>query len=204
MRAVIIAGGAMGDYAYIRQFIRPTDTIIAADSGYRHAVGLGVRPHVVLGDFDSLGEPPREIETQRVPAEKDFTDMELAVVWARERGIRDFLLLGAIGTRMDHTMTNILLLSELLEAGESGEVLDEHNRIRITDESAEIDCAAGDILSLIPLTACVGVTTENLKYPLADAVLSVGNGLGVSNVVTRNPARVTLRDGKLLVMLCQD
>ena len=204
MRAVIITGGSMSDYAYIRPFIRPEDYIIAADSGYRHAEALGLRPHVLLGDFDSLDELPSGIETCRVPEKKDFTDTDFAIDWARERGIRDFLLLGAIGTRMDHTLTNILLLDRLLAAGENGEIIDEHNRIWITDTKVEIVAKPGDILSLVPLQPCIGVTTHGLSYPLHEATLQVGHGWSVSNVVLTSPAKITLTAGKLLVMLCKD
>ena len=205
MRAVLIAGGRMSDYAYIRQFISPEDYIIAIDSGYHHAVALGLRPHVLLGDFDSITTAlPEGIELHRVPTEKDFTDLDLAVAWARERALGEFLLLGTIGSRMDHTLSGIFLLSGLLEAGERAEVLDEHNRIWLTDREIEVAGAPGDLLSLIPLTPCAGVTTHNLAYPLQSAALSPGHGLGVSNVILESPAKVELTSGKLLVMLCRD
>jgi len=101
-------------------------------------------------------------------------------------------------------LTNILQLTRFLDANEHAEILDEHNRIWITDTVIELDGKAGDILSLIPLTDCNGVTTENLAYPLQDAALKVGHGLGVSNIITASPARVTLSKGRLLVMLCRD
>jgi len=204
MRAVILAGGNMHDYAYIKQFLSPDDFIIAADSGYRHAEALDLRPHLLAGDFDSLQTLPQDIEVHRVPSEKDFTDTELAIDLARGRGYKSFLLLGTIGSRLDHTLTNILHLTRFLEASEHAEILDEHNRIWITDTAIELDAKTGDILSLIPLTNCDGVTTKNLAYPLQDATLNVGYGLGVSNVVVTSPARVTLSRGKLLVMLCRD
>ena len=204
MRAVIISGGAMTDYAYLRQVVRPDDMVIAADSGYRHAERLGLRPCVLVGDFDSLDELPQGIETYRVPREKNHTDTELALEWAREHGAREFLFLGATGTRMDHTLTNILLLVRLLECGERGEVIDEHNHVWITDSETEIIGEPGGFLSLIPLTACTGVTTRGLAYPLFDATLEVGYGLGVSNVILESPANVSLCTGKLLVMLCRD
>jgi len=204
MRAVILAGGSMHDYTYIKQFISPDDFIIAADSGYHHAESLGIRPHLLVGDFDSLHSLPKDIETQRVPPEKDFTDTELAINCARTRGCTSFLLLGVLGTRMDHTMTNVLLLTKLLKAGEQAEIIDEHNRIWITDTTLTLDLTPGDILSLIPLTRCESVTTENLAYPLKDATLEVGSGHGVSNIVVTSPAGVRLSSGKLLVMACRD
>ncbi|MCL2588492.1 MAG: thiamine diphosphokinase [Oscillospiraceae bacterium] len=204
MRAVIISGGSMTDYDYIRQFIRPDDCVIAADSGYLHAVRLSVVPSVLLGDFDSLTELPEGIETRRVPAEKDFTDTDFAVDWARGQGFREFLFLAATGTRMDHTLTNVLTLVRLLADGERGEIIDEHNRIWVMDSEIEIEAAAGEILSLVPLTVCEGVTTHNLAYPLTDATLQIGHGWSVSNVVLASPAKVSLRAGKCLVMLCRD
>jgi len=204
MRAVILAGGNMHNYAHIKQFISPDDFIIAADSGYHHAEALGLRPHLLVGDFDSLHSPPTDIELHRVPPEKDFTDTELAIDCARTQGCTSFLFLGALGTRMDHTLTNILLLTKLLEMGEQAEIIDEHNRIWTTDTALALDLTPGEILSLIPLTNCEGVTTENLAYPLRDAVLEVGSGHGVSNVVLTSPAGVRLSSGKLLMMVCRD
>ncbi|MCL2568857.1 MAG: thiamine diphosphokinase [Oscillospiraceae bacterium] len=204
MRATILSGGAMTDYTYFQQFLRPDDVIIAADSGYRHAEALCLRPRILLGDFDSLDHPPADIETLRIPRENDYTDTEFAVNWARAQGIRDFLFLGTIGTRMDHTLTNILRLSDLLDQGEHGEMIDEHNRIWITNSAIEIIGAPGALLSLIPLTPCIGVTTKNLAYPLQDATLYVGHGRGVSNVLLTETANIRLSSGKLLVMLCKD
>jgi len=204
MRAVILAGGSMRDYAYIRQFILPDDLIIAADSGYHHAEALGLCPHLLVGDFDSLHCLPKDVEIHRVPSEKDFTDTELAIDCARTRGCTSFLFLGALGTRMDHTLTNVLLLTKFLAAGEQAEIIDEHNHIWITDTMLKLDLTPGSILSLIPLTHCAGVTTENLAYPLTDAALEVGSGHGVSNVVVASPAGVRLSSGKLLVMACRD
>ena len=204
MRAVIIAGGSMRDYGYMRQFIWPEDYIIAADSGYRHAVGLGVTPHVLLGDFDSLDILPEGVEIHRHSAKKDQTDSELAMNWAVEQGASQILLLGGIGTRMDHTMSNILLLAQFLARGVAVEMIDEHNHIWITDTALEIEGEAGEFLSLLPLTACEGVNTRNLEYPLEDAMLEVGYSLGVSNIITESPAEIRLEKGTLLVMKCRD
>ena len=203
-RAVIITGGSMFDYDYIRGFLQPGDFIIAADSGYKHALALGLRPQVLLGDFDSLDHLPQDIPIERHPAQKDCTDTQLALDWARKRGHKHFLLLGAIGTRMDHSLANINLLAQMLDAGETGQMVDEHNEIFITDSELTIYGKKGDILSLIPLTTCTGVTTENLYYPLQGATLEAHSGLGVSNVFTASCVRVRLSSGKLLVMRCRD
>ena len=204
MRTTIITGGTIENHAYIKQFIQTEDYIIAADSGYRHAEKLGVKPHILLGDFDSLETIPQGIETHHFPVKKDATDTELAAEWAIEQGATHILLLGATGTRMDHSLSNILLLTRILDRGVTGELIDEHNHIWVADSAVEIEGTPGDYLSLLPLITCEGVTTRNLEYPLENATLSVGYSLGVSNVIAANPAGVSLTKGKLLVMKSRD
>lgn len=204
MRTVIIAGGGATDYLYLGSLLEPDDTVICADSGYDLALKIGVEPDIVVGDFDSAVNKPPEKKTLRFPAKKDFTDTELAISYARERGFSDFLILGGIGTRMDHTLTNILMLKDMLSRGERGEIADEYNRIFITNTSSSIDATKGTLVSLVPLTQCTGITTQGLEYPLYLATLDVGSGRGVSNVITHSNPRVSLQSGDLLITLSRD
>jgi len=204
MKAVIITGGSVNDYEYIKKQIGSCDTIICADSGYTHAVRMGLRPSIVVGDFDSAGEIPGDVSCLRFPSRKDVTDTEIAIDYARSKGFSDFLLIGAIGTRLDHSLSNILLLKSILERGEKAVIIDEHNKIMITDSFLRIYEPPGSIVSLIPLSDCRGVTTENLEYPLRDALLSVGNSLGVSNIMTTDNAAVSVGGGVLLVIVAKD
>ena len=204
MRAVIISGGAVSDYDYVKAQIRPEDFIVCADSGYCHALKMGVKPDVVLGDFDSIGDLPAAVPCLRFPSRKDLTDTELAIEYARGQGFRDFLLLAATGKRLDHGMTNILLLKTIMERGENATIIDEFNKIKMTDSRIELDEPTGSILSLVPLSDCKGVTTQNLEYPLHEADMYVGRGLGVSNIVTEPKAVVTLREGVLIVIVARD
>ena len=204
MRAAIISGGAVSDYEYIKAQINPGDTVICADSGYNHALAMKIQPSIVVGDFDSIGKVPDHIPCLSFPSKKDLTDTELAVEYAREQGFRDFLLVAATGSRLDHGLTNILLLKTILERGETAVIIDEHNKVMITDSYIEINEPYGSIVSLIPLTTCKGVTTQNLEYPLHNATMHVGKGLGVSNTVSGKNAVVTIREGILLVIVAKD
>jgi len=205
MRAVIISGGKITDYAYIKEQIGlfNADIIICADSGYNHAVKMGLRADLVVGDFDS-SEIPDGVETARYPSEKNHTDSEIALSHARERGARELLFIGATGTRADHTLTNIFMLKSCLEQGEKAQVLDEHNRIRIVESKLSFKGDKGGFVSLVPLCDCFGVTTEGLKYPLKDAGLKFGEGVGVSNIMEGNEATVSLEKGILLVIEARD
>ncbi|MCL2078137.1 MAG: thiamine diphosphokinase [Oscillospiraceae bacterium] len=210
MRAVIIGGGKITDYGYIKKqaetFIGEGDgIIITADSGYDHAVKMGLRVDLAVGDFDSAKKiPPPEIKSVRYRAEKNFTDMELALSHAREAGARNFLLIGATGTRADHTLTNIFMLKDCLTRGEDAGIIDEHNKIKITGTRLEIKGEKGALVSLIPLCDCEGVSTENLDYPLENEILRFGEGRGVSNIMSGEEAAVEVGKGILLVIVARD
>lgn len=204
MRAVIISGGTIKQYEYIARFIRQDDVVICADSGYNHAKNMGIKPQVLVGDFDSISEKPKGIEIIEYPAKKDFTDTEIALEWARTHGFRDFLMLGVTGTRLDHTLANIMLLTSMYERGESAEIIDEHNRIFLTESEIIINEPPGTLLSVIPLTRCQGVTNSGLEYPLCDVTLETYTARGVSNVIVNPPAQVSVRRGKLLVIISKD
>ena len=204
MRAVIICGGTITDYIYIKKQIKDGDVIICADSGYDHAVKMELDISVVVGDFDSISSIPADIQTIQYPVRKDQTDSEIAMDYARKIGFNDFLLIAATGTRLDHTLSNILLLKGCLERGENVVIVDEHNKITITDSTFWLHEPAGSIVSLIPLSDCNGVTTENLEYPLHYATLYMGKGLGVSNIMTDNNASVSVKEGILLIIAAKD
>jgi thiamine pyrophosphokinase len=205
MRAVIISGGNINGCDYIKNRIMQfgADFIICADSGYNHAVKMGLDVDLVVGDFDSLAAIPANVKIARYPSEKNQTDTEIALAHAREAGAREILIIGATGTRADHMLTNIFMLKDYKNV----EILDEHNRIRIitqTKASLEIEGEAGSFVSLVPLSDCLGVTTEGLKYPLENAELKLGAGVGVSNVMTGEKALVSLKTGMLLVIEARD
>jgi len=204
LRAVIISGGAISDYSYIKSQIKLADTIICADSGYEHAKKMGLTASVVVGDFDSIGNIPKDVECIHYPAKKDLTDTEIAIEYARTRGFTDFLMLGATGSRADHSLTNIFLLKSFLQRGENAEILDENNKIKITNSRISLNEPPGTIVSLVPLCDCQGVSTQNLEYHLQNEDMPMGRGRGVSNIMTENNATITLTNGILLVMVTRD
>lgn len=206
MRAVIICGGTIRDYGYIREQIRDDDTVICADSGYNHAVKLGLTPSLLVGDFDSIGGLPAGVKTVSYPARKDLTDTEIALGHAREMGFTDFLLIAAIGSRLDHTLANIQLLQDCLERGENAQIMDEHNKICATASKVSLCEPPGSIVSLLPLSDCYGVATSNLEYPLRGEELFVGKRTrtGVSNIMLGDEAEVSVQSGTLLVIVARD
>jgi thiamine pyrophosphokinase len=141
-RCVIIGGADIDDYGRIRRFLNVNDFFVCCDSGLKHAAPLGIRPSLIVGDFDSHERPDTETETIVLPREKDDTDTVYAVKEAIRRGYEDFLLIGVIGKRFDHTFGNVSLLLYLDSAGKTARILDDYSEMEIISEkTAEIDAS---------------------------------------------------------------
>ena len=204
-RAIIFANGELPDPAAVRPLLRPDDWIIAADGGTRHALACGRPPHLVVGDLDSLGADQRArleadgTEFLTYPADKDETDLELALLHAVAHGAGEIVVAGALGGRLDQTLANIQLLArpELCSVGVW--ITDGRQTARLVREEIELQGAAGDRVSLIPFDGDVrGVRTDGLAWPLAGETLHFGQTRGVSNLMTGARAHVQVAAGLLL------
>lgn len=178
----------------------PGDLVIAADGGYAQLGGI--RPDLVVGDFDSLGYVPQGEEIVRHPAEKDDTDTMLAAKIGIARGFRLFVLLGGVGGRLDHTLANIQTLAFLRENGARAALLGEAETITlIQDESLHFRAGLSGTISVFSFgETALGVYERGLAYALNDATLRDTNPLGVSNGFTGEAAEVSVRQGRLLVL----
>lgn len=191
MRAVIIGNGSIENYDYIASRLRADDYFICADGGLRHARHLGIRPDIAIGDFDSAARPD-DVRVMEFPARKDQTDGELAVEYALERGYDEILLIAMSGTRLDHTLTNITLLSR----AEKACLIDDNNEIYIVSSELKLHDYKGKTLSIIPLCGELeGITTSGLEYPLNNETLYFGTGRGNSNVVISDECSIRVTRG---------
>ncbi len=212
VRAVIFSAGPVEDYGRIRHLLGAVDLVICADGGIRHALALGLSPHLVLGDFDSAGPAlvsemeARGIPVHRVPVEKDQTDTHIALEEAVKRGARELLLVGVTGGRLDHTLSVLLLLPGVPEDVQVT-VVDQRNVLRLLRPGGRMTVPGtpGDYLSLLPLSPQVkGVVVEGVKWPLTGATLRWGESLGVSNQLVESEAFVATREGYMLVISAWD
>lgn len=207
MRAFIYAGGRVNTDG-ITEHPKPDDLCIAADAGYRTAEALGERVDILLGDFDSLGEPPRRegMEIIRVPAEKDLTDTQLAVTVALDRGADEIILIAGLSGRLDHTLSTLSILKDMQARGVYGYLTDGQNRIHYLNGSSLLVAKSSyKYLSLIAATPMVkGVSVEGCKYPLARATLRDSLQYAVSNEIVGNVALVSCKKGGLYVIESRD
>lgn len=205
MRAVIIGNGSMYDYEYIAEKLRSDDYIVCADGGYRHAKKLNVRPDVLIGDLDSLGDNDYDGEVINLPVRKDFTDSEICVKYVVLKDFEEILMLGFTGTRYDHSLTNILLLKQISDAGKSAKIVDENNEILWCEDENIIYGKKGDIVSIIPVGGdLLGVSTGGLEYPLENEDLYFAQSRGVSNVMISNKCTITKRAGSGIIIKARD
>lgn len=199
MRAAVICGGDVGEY--IREYIRQDDFVICADSGYDRALKYGIVPNIVLGDMDSTEYENYPKDTLVYPCRKDFTDSELAVMYALEKGFKNAVLFGMLGTRMDHSLANLMLLPRFEEAS----IINANNEIYFTKKEIILSGVPGDIISIIPFPGdATGVVTGGLDYPLSGETLFAGKTRGISNVMTENQCKITLSGGSAFVIRSRD
>ena len=208
MRTLIIAASTDADAGALSRLAQGADLIIAADGGAARALAAGARPHVVVGDMDSLAPHVLDslrqagVEIVTFPARKNETDLELALLEAVRRGADDITIAGALGGRLDHTLGNVYLLTMRQLQGRRARLVDGSVEAFVVWGRAEIRGARGDTVSLIPLTPEVsGVETEGLEYPLRRESLFMGPGRGISNVMLGPIARVSTAHGILLAVV---
>lgn len=211
----VISGGSIEDSFAIRVIEKnEPELLIAADSGMDFFYRSGIKPDVIVGDFDSVKPEPLayfrelpEIEFCELNPMKDDTDTEFAIRLAIKRGAEQITILGGTGSRIDHVLGNIELLGIGLQEQVSITILDAHNRIRMVDRGIAIrkEEQFGDYVSLIPYTSEVaGLTLRGFKYPLLDYCLKGFCSLGISNEIVEEEAVITFDKGILLVIESRD
>ena len=183
------------------QPIDHTDYIMAADGGLAHVTRLGLQPHGIIGDFDSLGYVPQGAEV--FPVEKDDTDSMLAVRKGLSLGFRRFVLYGALdGPRLDHTLANLQTLLFLREQGAQGYLAGLRYMATVIGPGKTIfPASASGILSLFCMgQPARGVGLTGLQYTMEDGTLHSGFPLGVSNHFIGQEATVTVEEGFLIAL----
>jgi len=179
--------------------------VIAADGGMRHAQSLGVLPEVWVGDFDSTPEGLSEFHaaTPRMPfpAEKNFTDGELAIEQAIERGATRLVLVGSFGgPRTDHALSHLLQAVTLAERGFDVVLTSGiEEAVPLLPGSRVLDLPAGSLFSVVAFTALTGLSLAGAKYPLDEADIAFGASRTISNVA-EGPVTASLGSGRALII----
>lgn len=177
--------------------------VICADAGYETALKFGIKPDLIVGDFDSAKEmPPQNLLVHTLPVEKDVTDTMYAAIKGVNMGFKNFVLLGCLGgERFDHSIANLQVLQYIAEHGCVGVMANEKTQaVMVSCKRLHLNGKIGDILSVFPMPKC-NVTYKGLKYPLNGHTLTfTGAVMGVSNEIESEDAEITVNSGMALII----
>lgn len=203
-KCVIFSGGKIDDdFSFIDSEEVNKSFVICADSGYLYAKKIGIVPDIIIGDYDSLGYIPEEVNEKLVfPVEKDDTDLMLAVKEALKRGYSTVDIYGAFGGRFDHMYANVQTLSYLAENNAVGTLLSVNETVTLINPGEyEYAYKPGYSLSLFSYTdKAEGLTIDGTMYTAENIVLTNNFPLGTSNIITDKKAKITFKSGKLIVI----
>lgn len=211
---IIITGGSIND-AFACDFINVHNNpyIIGADRGLLFLKNLGITPDEILGDYDSVSRDEvrsffdnEKIIKHEFKSEKDETDTQLAIMRATELvcndgSFGDVHILGAFGSRLDHTLAAVHGLTYAYDRGVRAYMYDLHNKVYIApkDFCIKKDTCYGNYVSFIPLTETVtGLSLSGFKYNLSDHNLTIQKSLATSNEITADSGHISYKEGYLL------
>ena len=206
MQALVFAGGDPLDARWPAHLPRGA-WVVAADSGLEHVRALGLRADLVVGDFDSV--TPATLAAaeadgtvvERHPADKDATDLELALAAAQRAGATRLTVVGAGGGRLDHFFANALLLAAPAGAAMEVHALVGPAHVAVVRHETTLRGPVGSLVTLLPVGGpALGIRTTGMRWPLTDDELGPGSTRGVSNEMTGTTATVAVTAGVLLAI----
>ncbi len=205
-RCVIVGNAPIDDREYVKSILSPEDFYIFCDGGLKHLEWIkdltGRDPDLIVGDFDSTKDPHMAVETITLPTVKDDTDTFFAAKEAVRREFEDFLLIGVIGGRLDHTLGNISVLLYLHKEGKSALAADDFSDMEIVGSGIKTVEGTYPYFSLLNIGENPhGINIKNAKYPLVNAEILPEYQYGISNEVLKGSrAEVYVNEGYLLLV----
>lgn len=201
---LIICAGDNRSPEKLINYAKESDYIICADGGYKHAIECGIKPDILVGDFDSVNEPEDFLMKIKLKAEKDETDTMYALKMAFSKKPASIIIYGGIGDRLDHSYANICLLNSCLEHEINAFVTDGKTKAYLTDNKLSLNEPIGTTVSIYSFSdVSLNVSIDGFKYPLKNAILSKFNIIGTSNLTTSKKAEITVEDG-ILMIICNE
>ena len=211
MKALIISGGKEPSKDLLFKQLEGADIIIGADKGCEVLHKYDIVPDYILGDFDSVNEDiitsmeSRTKKKLKFKREKDYTDTEIAYNLAVEKGAKDIILLGATGTRYDHSLSNFGLMLRGLIKSINVKIIDDNNFIFLTDKPITLKGDNGDTISF--QAYCDEVKNFNIfgaKYELNNFNLKLGDSITTSNEFLNQDIKITFDSGIIMVLYTND
>ncbi len=207
MEVTIVTNGNIENMDLLKFTVENSDYVICADGAAKYLMDINIYPNLLVGDLDSINKDALQwiekgqIKIEKFPARKDMTDTELAVDFALKQSPEKINIIGAIGSRMDHSLANIMLLYKIHKMGVDAKIVNHINSITITSSALKLNCKIGQTISIIPIGGDVkGITLDGLEYPLVNHNIDIGSSLGVSNRSVKDKISISIKKGTLLVV----
>jgi thiamine pyrophosphokinase len=198
---LVIAHGAIPSTKIIGPLIAGAKSIVCADGGANVAARLGIHPDAIVGDCDSLSSATRRkfrnAEILHRPSQY-ATDLEKTLDYCLENHVRSVIVVGATGKRLDHTLSNMSIIRKYHDRI-SIRCIDQYGEAFLCTKRISCTASIGQVVSLVPLGKCRGVTTGGLRYQLTRETLEVGVREGQSNVAIKTRVKISVNQGTLLI-----
>lgn len=204
VKCVIVSGAPENDLSYYKSYINDS-YIICADSGYLKCQRAGIYPDLVIGDFDSSPLPDMNCEMIQLNPRKDFTDTFHCILWAAEKGFKDITILGGIGSRIDHTYSNIMSVNYCFDHHIQCALVNANNYITILSGDNKVESKGFKYFSLFALfEKCEGLSIKNAEYELDNVTIHPYEQYTQSNEFKSGAAEILIKKGKILLILSND
>ena len=201
MKALIIANGTQPPLTIVRPIAQSADLIICADGGANHALKMNIKPHIIIGDFDSILASTKVYYSnipQIIDPDQESTDLEKTITYCVTRKVVSVDIVGATGDRLDHTTGTLGCFKKFGEQI-TLRLVDSIGALTLIRSSLTLQTKMREKLSLIPLEKCTGITTVNMKYELHDDILELGFREGISNEAIAEEVSISVKTGTLLL-----
>lgn len=200
-KCAIVCGARIKNTGWLKDLLISYDFIIAADSGYDHLKKVGIQPHILIGDFDSISSVPENVQTIKYPSKKDATDFSLCLEYCFVNGITKVDVYGAWGNRADHSLAAVFTMQQYCYKGMDIQIIGENTTMFIVNDYCKLPKFDGYISIFALVEAAKGVTLNGFEYPLNDYTLESCSPLGVSNRIIDEYGKISVKDGSLLVVI---
>lgn len=211
MKALLMLNGEKVNRDIMLTLINESEFILSGDGGTDYCLDLGVIPDLIIGDLDSISSKSlavlekAKVPIYKFPVKKDKTDSELCIEYLIDIGATEITIVGAIGSRIDHSIANILLLKRIKDKGIKGKIVHNYNTIYLIDDELVLDRKDGYFVSIIPLgPRGITVTLKGFEYELDNVKIGFTSTHGVSNIIKDSKGYVKVHEGEALVFVSRD
>ena len=212
MIGVLVAGGELSNNKIFKKYISKSDFSVAVDSGGDIFYKNNILPNLLVGDLDSIDKKSltyfkdNKIKIEKYPCEKDLTDLEIGLNSLINNGCDKIYALGTIGSRIDHSLANIMILKKMYDLNYKCYKISDKNRVQYIESKKEIIINKEyENISIVPLSENgINVSLEGFYYKITDYEMELGSTTGISNYLLNNEGSIKLNRGRALIIESND